>query len=143
MANETTGFGIRVSITPTSGTPVTFKETEVTAVGYTGDDKIEQTTNDNTAFRSFEPGDLIEKTSLSGTAGYSSSDTANIKAALNVKGVIVTTFKSGKTITDNGWLSSWNMTTGSRGNMPLCNFTVEFEGEDASGTDNAVMADPA
>jgi len=139
MANETTGFGIRVQVTPDGGSAVTFKETEVTVQGYEGDEKIEQTTNANTKFRSFEPGDLIEKTALSGTGTYDPDQLASYKAALQIKGDVEVTFKSGRKLTDRGWLRSFTPTGASRGNMPLATFTLEFEGEDASGTDNEAV----
>lgn len=142
MSKETTGFGIRVTITPTAGTPITFLETEVTPQGYEGDEKIEQTTNANTAFRSFEPGDLAEKTAIQFTGTYDTEELADIKAAINERGTVQVEFKTGATVTDNGWLRSFVPTGMSRGNMPLANCVVELEGEDATGTDNEAIVQP-
>lgn len=144
MAKETTGFGIRVEIDPDEVglNTVTLLETEVTPQGYEGDEKIEQTTNANVKFRSFEPGDLAEKTDISGTCAFDTAALADLKAARGAKATITITFKTGATVADKGWLRTFTPTGMSRGNMPLANFTVELEGEDAAGTDNEVVTQP-
>lgn len=141
MAKETTGFGIRITVTPVDVgvAAVSFNETEVTPQGYEGDEKIEQTTNANTAFRSFEPGDLAEKTDISGTVTYDTATLSNIKAAINERAAVAVTFKSGAVLTDNGWLRSFTPAGLSRGNMPTANIVISLEGEDSSGTDNEAV----
>jgi len=145
MAQETTGFGIRITVTPTDGTidAVTFKEAEVTPQGYEGDEKIEQTTNANSAYRSFEPGDLIEKTDISGTVTYDTAELSDIQAVINERATVMITFKSGATLSDKGWLRSFTPQGMSRGNMPQAAIVISLEGESAAGVDSETVVQPS
>lgn len=140
MARQTTGFGTLIKVVTTSpAVTLELEETEVTPQGYQGNSPVEQTSMRNTKFRSFEPGDLIQKTDLQFTAYYDEDQLSDIKSIINVKGTITVTFKTGGTLVDTGWLVSAVPTGRSIGNRPTASFVVSFEGEDSSGTDNEAI----
>lgn len=135
MAYQDDGFGTRVSIAAASAT-ITFIETEVTPIGFEGDDPVEQTGNSNTAFRSFAPGALVTKTPVTATVYYDKSQTEAIEAALQVSGTITVTFEDGSKITDTGWLQSFVSDSQTAGERPTATITIALEGESSAGVDS-------
>ncbi len=137
MTIHATGYGTLVKIVTT--TPVVtleLEETDVTPPGVQGNEKIEQTSNRNTAFKSYAPGDLKENTDLAFTAYYDSAKWEDIKSIINVEGVLTLTFKNGAIIGDtSAWLVSALPTGQTINNRPTMDCIISFAGEDAAGVE--------
>jgi hypothetical protein len=133
MARHTTGFGTTISITADAKT-VTFEEVTVTYPGIQGNEKIEQTSNQNTGYKSYVPGDLKEVTDTSATVFYSTDEWADILAIINISGALTLTFKNGDSIGDtDAWLVSAVPTGATINERPTMDIVVSFAGETDAG----------
>lgn len=132
----TTGYGTRISFGA-----ITLKEVEVTPMGLTLDPSIEQTSNANTNYASFEPGDLITKTPMTATCKYNIADMVALNAVIKTKTKqsITTTYSDGATSVDIGWLVSFAPDPLTRGSDPSATIVIDWEGEAEDGTDNLVI----
>jgi len=132
MANQTHGFGTRITIGA-----VTFEEIDVTPIGLTRDDPVEQTSNSGTLYRRFAPAPLKTKNAVTATVYYEKEDIDTIKAKLesDTAETVTITFKDASTLTDTGWLQSFEPDAQVATDRPQATITLEFEGETASGTD--------
>lgn len=135
MARHTTGFGTTLTMTVTSpAVTLTFEEVSVTYPGIQGNEKIEQTSNQNTAFKSYEPGDLKEITDVQATVYYSTDDWDDIVSIINVKGTLAIAFKNGDSISDtDAWLVSATPTGATINERPTMDVVFSFPGEDSAG----------
>jgi hypothetical protein len=132
MANQTHGFGTRISIGA-----VTFEEIDVTPVGLTRDDPVEQTSNSGTLYRRFAPAPLKTKSPATATVYYEKDDLAAIKAKLesDTAETITITFSDSSTLADTGWLQEFTPDAQVATERPQATITIEFEGETSAGTD--------
>jgi len=140
MADAVNGFGNRIGVVTT--TPVatlTFLETETQPQGWEGESKVEQSSNANTKFRSFEPGALVEKTASTYKVYYQITQLATIKSVLQARAVITLTSKDGSTDVDNGWIRSFVPDPQVNGQRPTASMVIEWEGESSAGTDSQVI----
>jgi hypothetical protein len=134
MSYQDDGFGTRITVT--ANATHTFEETAVTPTGFEGDDPVEQTSNNNTKFRSFAPGALITKSSATATVYYEKDKVEAIYADLQIPGTITVTFEDTSDFTDNGWMQSFVPDEQSGGERPTATLTIAWEGESAAGADS-------
>ena len=136
MSYQDDGFGTRITVT--ANATHTFEETAVTPMGFEGDDPVEQTSNNNTKFRSFAPGALITKSSATATVYYEKDKVAAIYADLQIAGTVEVTFEDGSDFTDNGWIQSFVPDEQSGGERPTATITIAWEGESSAGVNSYV-----
>jgi hypothetical protein len=136
MADQTTGFGTRITIAGT--VTVSFEEVDTTPASLTKDDKVEQTSNAATQHRRYAPAPLTMKEPATATVYYQKdTNLADIKTLVEDTTVATVTFAfaDGSTLADQGWLQSFEVDAQSPTERPTATITIEFEGESSAGVD--------
>lgn len=129
--------GYQSLITFSADTDVAFWEKTVQPPGYDGGEKIDQTTQHNTTFKTASPQALIEVTDGQITAAYDPRVIPQIQALINVECTITVLFPNGDTLAYFGYLQKFEPNELTPGEQPECTITIVATNKDSSGAEQA------